>query len=87
MPDEIKLHALRFLDVLKRGTTVDICAEHCDYVTTTEILDSVPFASGRTASSRTTRRHWRSTGEWCKRGTPAGTPGAPSRKVADCVDP
>ena len=46
MPDEIKLHALRFLDVLKRGTTVDICAEHCDYVTTTEILDSVPDGEG-----------------------------------------
>jgi len=31
--------ALAFLNVLKRGTTIDIHADHVDYVTSTEILD------------------------------------------------
>jgi hypothetical protein len=37
---------LGVLDVLKRGTTIDIHAEHFGYVTTTEILDSAPDGQG-----------------------------------------
>jgi hypothetical protein len=36
--------ALAFLNVLKRGTTIDIHADDVSYVTSTEILDSDPTA-------------------------------------------
>jgi hypothetical protein len=38
--------ALAFLNVLKRGTTIDIHADDVWYVTSTEILDSEPDGQG-----------------------------------------
>jgi hypothetical protein len=46
MPDEAVRNVLGFLNVLRRGTTIDIQAEHFGYSTTTEILDSEPDGRG-----------------------------------------
>jgi hypothetical protein len=40
------LEHLEFLNLLKRGTTMEICAERFVYCTTTEILDSDPDGAG-----------------------------------------
>jgi hypothetical protein len=43
---EIDPKTLAFLDVPRRGTTIDIDAENFTYVTTTEILDCDPDGQG-----------------------------------------
>jgi|SRR5215211_3000830 len=44
--DEARDKVLAVLNLLKRGTTIDIHAEHFTYVTTTEIQDSKPDGDG-----------------------------------------
>jgi hypothetical protein len=46
MPSDVRPNVLAFLNVLKRGTSIDIHAEHADYFTTTEILDGAPDGKG-----------------------------------------
>ena len=46
MPSDVNPNVFAFLNVLKRGTSIDIHAEDVDYFMTTEILDSAPDGQG-----------------------------------------
>jgi hypothetical protein len=46
MASDVRPSILAFLNVLKRGTSIDLHAEDVDYSTTSEILDSAPDGKG-----------------------------------------